>query len=237
MEDIDSNFESKQLIRNRAIALVDGLNLYHALKSEPEFAFPYRKYKWIDLQKLVSHFLRPLDDLIETYNFTCVCTWDKEKAERHRKYIYALKNSGVKVREGKFKPVTKTCRGHCKMNYGTHEEKRTDVSIAISLFSLAYQDVFDNAYLITADTDQIPAIQETRKHFPYKNIFLILPINGKTDELSSVCTSTFEIKEQHLKTSMFDWELSSKATGRIITCPNIWRKEFEEKENKSVSLK
>lgn len=209
--------------KNRAICLIDGFNLYHSLEdSEPENGFPYKKYKWLNLIALVNNFVQPLDELKETYYFTAICNWDKSKANRHYRYIYALQNFGVKVRKGRFRKVERTCRASCKESYKCGEEKRTDVDIAVTLISLAHQNVYDNAYLLTADSDQIPAVEEVKTLFPEKKINLIIPINSKAEELSGICHKSSKIKEVHLYTSQFDLDIKS-ISGKNISCPHEWR--------------
>lgn len=210
-------------MKNRAICLIDGLNLYHSLEdSRGNQGFPFKKYKWLDLNRLVKNFIRPLDELRETYYFTTICNWDPTKASRQNKFIHALKNTGVKVRKGNFKNATRKCLAECRKEYPTHEEKRTDVLIATTLISLAYEDVFDNAYILSADTDQIPAIELVMSKFQKKKVYVILPIDSKADELTNVCAQVMRIKEHHLESSVFDKVLVSNATGKEITCPPEW---------------
>ena len=205
----------------RAIFLIDGFNLYHSLIN-PTFGGRLVGYKWLDLKKLCVRFLQPKDQLSGIYYFTALCPWDNSKAQRHEIYMQALKNAGVNIIRGKFKEVTKKCRGDCKKFYKTYEEKRTDVSIGVKLITFAFVDKFDIAYIISADSDLIPAIEEVKVFFPDKEIGIIIPFGKNGEELKSLCNIAMKIKEKHLSSSQFDLEITA-ADNRIIECPIEWR--------------
>lgn len=211
---------------NKAVCLIDGFNIYHSLQdSKPELNYPYRQYKWLNLKKLAEIFLQPKDELREIYYFTSYCTWDINKVNRHKRYVYALKNEGIKVRTGKFKEIEHKCRGSCQETYKTNVEKRTDVQIAVRLLSLAYSDVFDNAYLMTADTDQIPAIEEINQIYKgKKKVYSIIPIDSVSEDFHGISKEVMKIREEHLAKAKFDLEIDSRLKiGRKISCPQEWR--------------
>lgn len=210
-------------LMKKAICLIDGFNIYHSLEdSKPNLSYPYKQYKWLNLKKLVEIFVKSQDQLNEIYYFTSYCTWDIAKVNRHKRYVYALKSEKIIPRIGRFKQVTKKCRADCKKKYETNEEKRTDVDIATHLISLAYQGAYDHAYLMTADTDQIPAIEEVKKKFPNKKIFLIVPIDSVAEDFRDSCDEIMKIREEHLKYSQFDLDIIT-TEGKTISCPNEWR--------------
>ena len=65
----------------------------------------------------------------------------------------------------------------------SHEEKETDVNIALYLLDAAYQDLYDRALILTADSDLAPAIRMVRKRFPQKSIKLLQPVGRNSSEL------------------------------------------------------
>jgi uncharacterized LabA/DUF88 family protein len=200
-----------------SIFFIDGFNLYHSLIG----TYPGKQnYKWIDLKKLCMRFLEPKDSLLDIYYFTALCIWDSNKANRHQIYISALENTGVNVIKGKFKTVTKKCRGKCKEEYQTHEEKRTDVSIGVKLFSLAND--YEKAFVMSADSDLVPAIEEARKYFPDKKFICVIPVGKKAEELKSICDESRKMKEKHICSSLFDKDITL-ADGNLISCPVEWR--------------
>lgn len=204
-----------------AIFLIDGFNLYHSLIN-PLFVNRLGKYKWLNLKKMCLRFLQSQEKLNGIYYFSALCEWDEKKKERHEVYINALINSGVTPILGKFKLVTRKCRASCKEEYQTYEEKRTDVNIGVKLISFAFQNTFDVAYLISADSDLIPAVEEVRTLFDQKEIVNVIPFGRSAEELTGMCNRTIKIKEKHLKSSQFDLEITTKE-GITISCPNEWR--------------
>lgn len=208
-------------MKKRAVFLIDGFNLYHSLIN-PSFGDRLLGYKWLDLKKLCLRFLQSQDQLNGIYYFTAICPWSEGKAQRHETYIRALKNSGVNIIRGKFKEVTKKCFGHCKDMFKTFEEKRTDVSIGVKLTSFAFIDKFDIAYILSADSDLIPAVEEIKLFFPKKEFIIIVPFGRSCNELAEICNQKMKIKEHHLSTSQFDLDITT-SKGSIISCPLEWR--------------
>ena len=88
-----------------------------------------------------------------------------DKKQRHREFITALKHYNVSVHEGHFIYDQVDCR-KCDHVWEKPQEKETDVGIALRLFDDAYQDVFDVAYLLTADSDQGATAKMMKLRFP-----------------------------------------------------------------------
>lgn len=132
---------------------IDGFNLYHAMDdlNDPEL-------KWLDLMTLGQSFLRDGEIIGKVYYFTAIVPWSAEKAGRHHQYIKALKARGVTVVAGNFSKIQFHCSA-MNRKCEKHEEKQTDVSIAITMVKDALQDAVDRIILLTADSDQIPAIK------------------------------------------------------------------------------
>ncbi len=108
--------------------------------------------------------------------FTTLATWDPAKVARHRLFIKANEAEGVRITYGEFKRKQRKCPER-KSLIKTFEEKQTDVNIAIRLFELAAQDRYDNAIIVSGDTDLIPAVgcsenvsrQENRGGNPHRS--------------------------------------------------------------------
>jgi hypothetical protein len=62
-----------------------------------------------------------------------------DKIARHSPYMRALRASGVNVQPGRFKKKTTFCN-RCSRSFYTHEEKESDVAIAIKLFEVCHLD-------------------------------------------------------------------------------------------------
>jgi uncharacterized LabA/DUF88 family protein len=76
-----------------------------------------------------------------------------------------------------------------KRNWGW-QEKRSDVWLAAEMISAAYQDIYDIAILVTADTDLVPAVEHVL--IAGKGVELVVFPKCKTNvsELVKCCNST-----------------------------------------------
>jgi len=155
----------------RVAAFIDGFNLYHAICD-----LRANHLKWLDLRKLCKVFApSPSFDLIQVNYFSAYATWKPDPYRRHREYIKALEADYVNVVLGKFKEKSKRCFS-CGATWMDHEEKETDVNIALSLLDGAYRDSYDRAVIISADSDLAPAVRLVKTLFPRKSIRILTPV-------------------------------------------------------------
>lgn len=135
----------------RTIAYVDGFNLYYGMREKG-----WRHCYWLDVAALAQGLLRPDQTLGAVKYFTALVSStprDPTKNRRQITYIEALQTRpAVEVFYGHYLSKQVTCR-NCGAAWETHEEKMTDVNIAIEMLNDAYQDRFDTALLISADSD------------------------------------------------------------------------------------
>lgn len=153
----------------RVIAYVDGFNLYHAID---ELKQPH--LKWLNLQALASSICGSGETLMGVYYFTAYAGWLPGSVARHREYIAALEHVGVRCVIGHFKEKRRTCK-KCGAIWTQHEEKETDVAIAVKVVADAFTDAYDRALIISADSDLGPAIKTVQAYFPAKTLNVIAP--------------------------------------------------------------
>ncbi len=145
----------------RVIFLIDGFNLYHAIKT-----LRSNHLKWLDLSTLCQNFApSPHFSIEDIYYFSAKATWLPDAFLRHKIYLTALESTGVIPVLGKFKEKDRDCN-NCNSSWKAHEEKETDVNIALHILDLAYQDNFDRAVIISADSDFSPALRLAKKKIP-----------------------------------------------------------------------
>jgi uncharacterized LabA/DUF88 family protein len=135
-------------------------------------------------------------------------------------FIRALENSGVKVVYGEFKLKDRLCP-NCNVEYQGHEEKQTDVNLAISLFSLAIEDRYDTALVVTGDSDIIPSMKAVRKMFPAKRIGVAIPIGREAEDIKNTASFYVRLKEKQFKTSLFPDEIDL-GNGQKLIKPSTW---------------
>ena len=137
----------------RVIAYVDGFNFYYSLRE-----LRWERFYWLNFQCLALKLLQPLQELKTTKYFTTIVGDNEGKRRRQGLYIDALKTlDNFEIYYGHFLSDTIECQ-KCGHIHQTHHEKMTDVNIAVQMLTDAYQDNFDIAMLITADSDLTNAI-------------------------------------------------------------------------------
>ena len=154
----------------RSALYIDGFNLYHALDDLRE---PW--LKWLDLWALGEALINKRQEILHAAVW-CTAEYyhDTEKRGRHRAYKAALEASGVTFVPGHF--VDEDV--HCRKCSGTHRkktEKEGDVNVAIHLIGDAFQDKYDNFYLLSADSDQTATAAYFRTTFGHKRLVLVAP--------------------------------------------------------------
>jgi uncharacterized LabA/DUF88 family protein len=121
---------------------------------------------------------------------------------------------------GQFKDKERFCN-RCKAYYLSHEEKETDVNIAIHLVKGAFQNEYDTAILVTNDTDLIPAIKMVKINFPQKKIGVLFPIDRWSSELNQVADFFRKTQKKNLSKSQFPDTLTLPS-GIELSKPASW---------------
>ena len=130
------------------------------------------------------------------------------------------KNTGIIPILGNFKEKDRFCN-NCRTYFKSHEEKQTDVNIAIYLIKEAYEDSYDTAVLVTNDTDLIPAIRMLKNTFPRKRVGVLFPIDRWSSELSQECHFWKKTRKKRLSTSQFPNPITLQ-TGVQFSKPPSW---------------
>lgn len=208
---------------------IDGFNLYHAAFKKHQVTLPdnttikagWPELRWQNLRELMLQFINPQKEEIgDIYYFSATADWLPSKAEKHKSYINALSSEGVRVILGKFKAKEKRCQADCKKMFISHEEKESDVNVAIHLLSDILQNKCDTAYLVSGDSDMGPAIRQAKRLCPQKRIGLILPPYQKGADLKSSVDFYKKITRKHLKKSLFPRAINFSDS--IIYAPSGW---------------
>ena len=204
---------------------IDGFNVYHSLKpydhKSRRYSREYVKYLWLDFMNLANRFTAKNDQLSEVFYFTALAYWRPEAEARHKIFISALENEGVKVIRGNFKEKDRFCR-YCGASYKAHEEKETDVNIAVHLLNEAYKNTYDKAIIVTTDTDLIPAIQVAKSSFPNKGFGVLFPLGRWSSDLSKACDFWLKINKKDLNACQFPEEVHLPS-GVTLTRPQTWK--------------
>lgn len=207
--------------KQRVIAYVDGFNLYFGLRDSN-----YRRYYWLNLQALAENLLRTYQRLIGTKYFTARIAGGtrqiNEKRQRQNDFLEALETlNNFTIYYGHYLKKAVTCY-NCRATWFTHEEKMTDVNIATELLTDAYEDRFDTALLISADSDLVPPVQAIRRLFPAKRIVACFPPGRFSEHLKQAAHGQLILGRAILAKSQFPDHIG-KANGFVLQRPQTWR--------------
>jgi uncharacterized LabA/DUF88 family protein len=183
----------------RVAAYFDGFNLYHALK-----ALDGSHLRWLDLDILSHQLISPKSErLVFVKYFSAFADWMPEQRGRHIQYVRALEAKGVQTIMGQFKVKDRHCN-KCRHRWKGHEEKETDVNIALHLLRDGMQKRIDKALLVTRDSDLKPAIEMTLSECPNLEIEVVAPPHfGHSTDLINVSTGKRKITKAQIERSLF----------------------------------
>ena len=205
----------------RVVCYIDGFNIYHAIDDMSRASRGKLNYlKWLDLRKLAAVFTDPaMHEVAAVKYFSAYATWMPPQHERHQIYVKALRATGVEPIMGQFKEKDIYCR-ECKLTHKGHEEKESDVNIAVHLISDAYNDRFDQAFIITRDSDLSGPIRYIRDQFPKKRVKIIAPPQrGHSKELWALATSRASISKEHLEKCLLPEKVLDAKGETVCTRP------------------
>lgn len=203
----------------RVIAYIDGFNLYFGIKSKG-----WRRYYWLNPKQLAQNLLKPRQALVATKYFTARISNhpDAGKHKRQTTFLEAIETlPDTKIYYGHYLPKPQNCF-RCGATWVAHEEKMTDVNIAVELLNDAYENAFDVAMLLSADSDLTAPIEAVRARFPNKRVIVACPPDRQSKRLESAASAYFRIGRKKLQDSQFPDEFA-KSDGFVLKRPHSWR--------------
>lgn len=193
----------------KVFALIDGFNLYHGIRNLRDNCL-----KWCNVIRLLEHFLRGEETLEQCYFYTAYPKHlSADIRNRYGLYVGALKTSRVNVVQGVFK----------RKERGTiifHEEKETDVRIAVDLMDFAYMEKGDRFFIASADSDLLPAVERVLERFSKVSIAILLPPFQHAKNFKKLRQEygdrlqVMKIKKRHIKNSRFPDKVGE------VSCPH-----------------
>jgi uncharacterized LabA/DUF88 family protein len=203
----------------RVLAYVDGFNLYFGLRDKG-----WRKYYWLNLHALATSLLKPWQTLAGVHYFTTRIRangHNRQDMQRQTTYLEALATlPDVQQHFGHYLEKPKQCH-KCGSQWMDYEEKMTDVNIAVQLLADAFDDNFDTALIISADSDLTTPVQTVRNKFPEKRIIVAQPPGRNSVQLSRAASAAFTISETKVRQSQLAPQVQ-RADGFILQRPTHW---------------
>src|SRR5258708_33903232 len=200
----------------RVITYIDGFNLYFGLKSKG-----WERYLWLDVQALSRNLLKADQTLAYTKYFTARVSGEAGRVKRQNTYIEAIQTlPDVGIFFGHYLATPRKCR-NCGFSYDVFQEKMTDVNIAVELLKDAFQDAFDVALLMSADSDLIAPVEAVKKLYPQKRVIVVCPPDRFSVNLTKAAHGYLTLGHGLIEKSQFPDEVTTKS-GFILRRPPSW---------------
>jgi hypothetical protein len=110
------------------------------------------------------------------------------------------------------------------LKFPIHEEKLTDVNIAVSIIEACVTKQCDILYLVSGDNDLVPALEAAKRLCPAVEVTVVLPINAKSKTLTGICHqngyTVAKISEFCLAACQFPEQIY--INGKMYTKPPNW---------------
>ncbi|MCX7692519.1 MAG: NYN domain-containing protein [Tepidimonas taiwanensis] len=204
----------------RVITYIDGFNLYFGLRSKG-----WRKYYWLDLHQLSVSLLKTGQHLVTVHYFTTYIRANgRNTDDMHRQvlYIEVIKTRPLlTLHLGHYLDKPRRCH-QCGATWTDYEEKMTDVNIATQLLADAYDDRFDTALIISADSDLTTPVAQVRRRFPHKRVIIAEPPGRRSTALRQAASGYLRIGENKFRASQLP-DTVQRADGFALMRPSQWR--------------
>jgi uncharacterized LabA/DUF88 family protein len=198
-------------------AYVDGFNLYHGMH-----AARGRRGLWLDLERMLATMLAADQQLVRVHYFTAMVQGPGQA--RQSVYLNALAaHSQVTVAHvGRFQHKTQNCRG-CGASWQTYEEKESDVSLGVQMVEdAAAVPLFDEALIVSGDSDMAPAIRAVRRLVPAARLVAVFPPRRSSHALRTMVDATLSIYDRLPERHQLPDPVVA-ANGRSYARPTHWR--------------
>lgn len=209
----------------RVTYLVDGFNVYHSVRDAITHT-AQRNLKWLNYQSMCQSFITDVihlqgGSLGKIYYFTALARHaGRDVVMRHKLYIQALESVGVETVQGNFKKKFPKCK-LCNTKYLSHEEKESDVNIALQMIRCFMDDECDTIVLVSGDTDLVSAVRTAKELFPLKKVGVAFPYKRANTHFKSIADFTFNISVDGYKNHQFANPLVLP-DGTRLTKPPLW---------------
>ena len=198
---------------NRAVLFIDGSNFYHAAR---DIGIATSE---LDYQAL-AHKLILNRECAGIRYYVGEVSSDLARIAAQGKFLNNIRAQGVQVTLGRIErrmlapdknpvivklkelledyraslrePFREKLRALCETKIPQYTEKRVDVSIAVDMIRMAYEDAYDVAYLLSADGDFVPAVDAVKSRG--KKVFAASPATGR--ELENAVDTFIPLKKE-----------------------------------------
>ena len=200
----------------RVFAYIDGFNLHYGMLDAR-----LQNARWLDLRAMCAALLGPQQRLGLVRHFTARVRDDPEGARDQAIFIDALlAGGGVEIEFGHLLATSVECR-RCGFVKRKYEEKRTDVNMAVGLLEDAFDDRFDLAIVVSADSDLVAPVEAVRRRFPDKHVMVAVPPRRRSTQLCKVADAVCHLSGPVIRSSRLPDPVMTPA-GVELRAPRGW---------------
>ncbi len=168
------------------LAIYDGSNFYHGIKRLcPQIhltGFDYRK-----LAEVISGGKKiEIEYCVGEIRYNSRDAKAKRLFSGQQKLFFNLQNQDIRLK-----------LGYMLKSNGKYREKGVDVRIALEILRGALKDEYQNCFIISSDTDLIPAIQDARS--AGKKVIYVGFKDSLSNALQAVCSKTIILDKKLIK--------------------------------------
>ena len=199
----------------KAALYIDGFNLYHAVNDLGE---PF--LKWCNFWRLGEIIIpQASEQLVRVVFCTAYYPGDHGKKVRHERLIKALEIAGVETILGHFSKEPASCFS-CGHKWDKPTEKASDIHIALSVYEDAVNNVFDTAYMLTADTDQAATARFVKQRFPSKKLVSVSPPGrAHSQHILSFASGKIALSRDHMERALFRRAVAAEGKTPVLRPP------------------
>lgn len=203
--------------KRRTIVYIDGFNLFNALKERK-----WRSLYWLNIAAFAGLLMSDVQVLVGVKYFTSRVVTDPQEQKRQNTYLDAVQTlRNVEIQYGKFTSDQWQCF-RCHKIYPIYHEKQTDVNIATALLIDAQEDNFDDALLVTADSDLVGPVGHITKSYPAKRVIVAFPPGRHSSDLEPpLASKNVHLQKKEFESSQFPTKVESRS-GFMLEKPKSW---------------
>ena len=175
----------------RAILFIDGSNFYHRLKSLTTNQGKVSLLNF-DYQSFAKNLIRT-DSLIEIRYY--IGAIKRQSGSDKSEKLYAdQQRLFAKLQSQNIPLILGTLLRHPDKSF---HEKGVDVRLAVEMIRFARADEYDIAYLLSSDTDLVPAVEEVQS--AGKEVYYVGISKGQSFGLTKVSKNTLLLRPEDIK--------------------------------------
>ncbi len=200
----------------RVAAYVDGFNLYNGMHDARR-----RRSLWLNMESLLASFLGDNQDLVAVHYFTALVQGPSRQHQQTYLGALAAHCDVTQLHVGRFQAKRLQCR-NCSHTRVSYEEKESDVSLAVQMVEDTASDVFDQAFIVSGDSDMAPAIRSVRRMTPHKRLIAVFPPRRSSVTLRNAVDATLQIYDRVPERHLLPEEVKA-GDGTTFHRPSHWR--------------